>query len=49
MKKRIVVVGGTNFDLRARVERKSTWGENILGQDLQTFCGGKGANQAIVS
>jgi ribokinase len=49
MKKRIVVVGSINLDLVARVERMPCLGETISGQDLQTFCGGKGANQAVAA
>jgi len=49
MKKKIVVVGSINVDLVARVERLPALGETILGQELQTFCGGKGANQAVAA
>ena len=49
MKKRIVVVGSINLDLVARVERMPCLGETISGQDLQTFSGGKGANQAVAA
>jgi ribokinase len=47
MNKRILVVGSINVDLVARVEKMPSPGETILGQELQTFCGGKGANQAV--
>jgi ribokinase len=49
MTKRIVVVGSINLDLVARVERMPALGETVSGQDLQTFCGGKGANQAVAA
>ena len=49
MKKSIVVVGSINIDLVARVERIPARGETILGQELQTLCGGKGANQAVAA
>ena len=49
MKKRIVVVGSINLDLVASVERMPTLGETISGREFHTFCGGKGANQAVAA
>ena len=46
MPKSIVVVGSLNADLVARVERIPVPGETIIASDFETFCGGKGANQA---
>jgi ribokinase len=45
----IVVVGSLNMDLVTRTERIPQPGETILGGDLQTFPGGKGANQAVAA
>lgn len=42
----ITVVGSLNMDLIIRVPRFPMPGEAIHGEDLQTACGGKGANQA---
>jgi ribokinase len=42
----ITVVGSLNMDLIVRVPRFPEPGEAIHGEDLQTACGGKGANQA---
>jgi ribokinase len=46
MPKSIVVVGSLNVDLVARVDRIPVPGETIIGSDFETWCGGKGANQA---
>jgi ribokinase len=43
----ITVVGSLNMDLIVRVPRFPEPGEAIHGEDLQTACGGKGANQAF--
>lgn len=42
----VIVVGSLNMDLIIRVPRFPMPGEAIHGGDLQTACGGKGANQA---
>jgi len=47
MQSSIVVVGSLNLDLVARVARLPSPGETITGEDFNTFCGGKGANQAV--
>jgi ribokinase len=41
----IVVVESLNLDLVARVNRLPASGETIIGQNFNTYCGGKGANQ----
>jgi len=47
MRKSIVVVGSLNLDLVAGVNRLPALGETIIGLDFNTYCGGKGANQAV--
>jgi ribokinase len=44
---RIVVVGSSNTDLVVGVPHIPAPGETVLGGDLQTVAGGKGANQAV--
>jgi ribokinase len=44
---RIVVVGSSNTDLVVGVPHIPAPGETILGGNLQTVSGGKGANQAV--
>lgn len=46
---RIVVVGSTNTDLVVGVPRLPAPGETVLGGDLETLAGGKGANQAVAA
>lgn len=46
---RIVVVGSTNTDLVVGVDHIPAPGETILGGDLLTVAGGKGANQAVAA
>ena len=45
----ILVIGSLNADLVVRVPRFPQPGETISGDDLQTFPGGKGANQAVAA
>ncbi len=45
----IVVVGSINMDLVVRAPRHPEPGETILGNNFQTFSGGKGANQAVAT
>lgn len=46
---RIAVVGSTNADLIVRTQRHPRPGETLLGEDLDTLPGGKGANQAVAA
>lgn len=45
----IVVIGSLNADLVQNVDRLPKQGETIVGGSLQTFSGGKGANQAYAA
>lgn len=45
----LIVVGSSNTDLVIRVEKLPKEGETILGEELKTFYGGKGANQAVAA
>jgi ribokinase len=47
--KRIVVIGSVNMDLVCRVPRIPVPGETLLGENLITIPGGKGANQAVAA
>jgi ribokinase len=49
MSKRILVLGSSNVDLILRIPRFHGPGETILGENLITVFGGKGANQAIAA
>ncbi len=49
MAKKILVLGSSNVDLILRIPRFHDPGETILGENLVTVFGGKGANQAIAS
>src|SRR5713226_953045 len=46
---RIVVLGSLNVDLVARVPHLPRPGETVMAESLQTFPGGKGANQAAAA
>ncbi len=43
----LLVAGSANLDCVVRVQHVPAPGETVLGRELQTFPGGKGANQAI--
>ncbi|MET7691518.1 ribokinase [Streptomyces sp. NPDC005483] len=45
----IAVLGSTNMDLVAYVEKAPRLGETVTGRDFRTIPGGKGANQAIAA
>lgn len=47
--KKILVLGSLNIDLVQRVPRLPQPGETLPGEDLKTFPGGKGANQACAA
>ena len=47
--KRIVVIGSVNMDLVCRTPRMPRPGETIIGENLMTIPGGKGANQAVAA
>ena len=44
---RVIVVGSSNTDLVVPCRKLPRPGETVLGGDLLTFAGGKGANQAV--
>jgi ribokinase len=46
---RVVVVGSANADLVVSVQRRPGAGETVLGGELVTLPGGKGANQAVAA
>jgi ribokinase len=46
---KVAVVGSINIDLVTQVARFPEPGETILGGDLKTIAGGKGANQAVAA
>lgn len=48
-KPQITVVGSANVDFFTTVERLPRPGETVMGSDLQTTFGGKGANQAVAA
>src|SRR5882672_3718680 len=45
----IVVIGSINMDLVCRVQRIPAPGETMLGSEVSTIPGGKGANQAVAA
>ncbi len=49
MPPKIAVLGSLNLDLVVKVPHYPLPGQSIQGGDLQTFCGGKGANQALAA
>jgi ribokinase len=49
MSDQIAVVGSLNRDTVVRVQRIPSPGETVLGRDVTTHRGGKGANQAVAA
>ena len=47
--RKIVVVGSANVDLVMEVDHRPAGGETVMGSDLVTSPGGKGANQAVAA
>ncbi|MBA2695180.1 MAG: ribokinase [Actinobacteria bacterium] len=45
----VIVLGSANVDLVVQVDHRPVGGETILGSDLVTTPGGKGANQAVAA
>ncbi|PWI45435.1 ribokinase [Streptomyces sp. ICBB 8177] len=45
----LLVVGSANADLVVGVQRRPAAGETVLGSDLATHPGGRGANQAVAA
>ncbi len=45
----VVVIGSSNIDFMARVDRLPVRGETVLGQHFVQSFGGKGANQAVAA
>ncbi|RJQ83457.1 ribokinase [Pseudonocardiaceae bacterium YIM PH 21723] len=45
----MLVVGSANADLVVEVDTRPGAGETVLGSDLRTLSGGKGANQAVAA
>ncbi len=49
MRKKILVLGSSNVDIILRIPRFHLPGETIIGENLITVFGGKGANQAVAA
>lgn len=49
MKRGILVIGSLNMDMSVNLERIPAVGETVLGNDLSSRTGGKGANQACAA
>ncbi len=45
--KKVLVIGSLNMDIVTQVKKTPKVGETVFGQGLETFPGGKGANQAV--
>ena len=49
MTHRILVLGSSNLDLILKIPRFPNPGETLIGENLVTVFGGKGANQALAA
>ncbi len=49
MKPKVLVVGSSNTDMVVKVPHIPAPGETVMGEDLMTIQGGKGANQAVAA
>lgn len=47
--KEVLVIGSSNTDMVVRVRNIPHPGQTVMGDDLQVFAGGKGANQAVAA
>ena len=47
--KSILVIGSSNTDMVIRVKALPLPGQTVMGDNFQTFAGGKGANQAVAA
>jgi len=45
----ILVIGSSNTDMVIRVQKLPLPGQTVMGDNFQTFAGGKGANQAVAA
>jgi len=45
----ILVIGSSNTDMVIRVQELPLPGQTVMGDNFQTFAGGKGANQAVAA
>jgi len=45
----VLVIGSSNTDMVVRVRDIPVPGQTVMGDDMQTFAGGKGANQAVAA
>ena len=46
---KVAVIGSLHTDLTVKAKRIPVMGETVLGEDLETTMGGKGANQAVAA
>lgn len=46
---RVIVLGSINVDLETKLDSYPNPGEKVVGESLQRYAGGKGANQAVAA
>ena len=46
---RVIVLGSINVDLETKIDSYPNPGEKVVGESLQRYAGGKGANQAVAA